>query len=111
MRRSTWLTPLGLVAVSLVASAAPRPMAAIGDDCTLGGKRLYGRVQVVDAFPDLRVQRVDAFEDLRVQWVDAFADRCGRWQQVDAFPDLRIQYVDAFPDLRIRAVDAFPGKP
>lgn len=111
MRRLARLSPLALVAVSLVATASPRPMAAIGDDCTLGGKRLAGRVKVVDAFPDFRVKKVDAFEDLRVQWVDAFPDACGRWQQVDAFPDFTIQYVDAFPDLTIRSVDAFPGKP
>ena len=83
----------------------------IGDDCTYNGIKLWGNVQVVTAFPDLKVQIVDAFPDIRVQWVDAFPDACGRWKQVDAFPDFKIQFVDAFPDIKIKEVDAFPGKP
>ena len=81
----------------------------VGANCTLEGKALYGRVQVVEAFPDFRVQVVNAFPDLKVQKVNAFPDRCGRWQFVDSFPDFRIQFVNAFPDLRIQYVDAFPG--
>jgi len=77
--------------------------------CALHGRPLYGKVQVVTAFPDLRVQVVDAFPDLRVQVVTAFPDRCGKWAFVEAFPDLRVQFVDAFPDLRIEYVRAFPG--
>jgi predicted ester cyclase len=100
-----------LLLVVATAHARPERAGKVDGDCRLDGKRLYGRVAVVDAFPDLRVQRVEAFPDLRVRWVDAFPDACGRWQRVDAFPDLKIQYVDAFPDLRIQVVDAFPGVP
>ena len=67
-------------------------------DCTFNGINLYGKVQVVDAFPDIKVQVVDAFPDLKVQ-------------VVDAFPDFKIQFVDAFPDIKIQYVDAFPGLP
>jgi hypothetical protein len=80
-------------------------------DCTFNGINLYGKVQVVDAFPDIKVQVVDAFPDLKVQEVDAFPDECGKWQFVDAFPDFKIQFVDAFPDIKIQYVDAFPGLP
>jgi hypothetical protein len=80
-------------------------------DCSFNGIQLYGKVQVVDAFPDIKVQVVDAFPDLKVQVVDAFPDACGRWQFVDAFPDFKIQFVDAFPDIKIQYVDAFPGLP
>lgn len=109
MRRLLRVVPLVWVGVALVATASPTPAAQIGDDCTFKGKRLAGRVKVVDAFPDFEVKRVDAFEDLRVKWVDAFPDSCGRWEKVDAFPDFTIKYVDAFPDFTIRNVDAFPG--
>jgi hypothetical protein len=77
--------------------------------CSFGKHKLYGKVQVVTAFPDLKVQTVDAFPDLRVEKVDAFADACGKWQFVDAFPDFTVQLVDAFPDVKIEYVDAFPG--
>ena len=83
----------------------------VGPDCTLKGKKLYGKVKIVDAFPDLKVQIVDAFPDLKVQVVDAFPDKCGKWKMADAFPDLKIQMVTAFPDLKIKYVTAFPGLP
>jgi hypothetical protein len=77
--------------------------------CTFRGKKLYGKIQIVDFFPDIRVQVVDFFPDLKVQRVDYFPTSCGKWQFVDYFPDLKIQFVDYFPDLKIQYVDFFPG--
>ncbi len=79
--------------------------------CTFKGKKLYGKVQVVDYFPDIRVQIVDYFPDLKVQSVDYFPTSCGKWQFVDYFPDIKIQFVDYFPDVKIQYVDYFPGLP
>jgi hypothetical protein len=81
----------------------------VGKDCTFKGKRLWGKVQVVNAFPDLKVQIVNAFPDVKVQKVTAFPDKCGKWQFVTAFPDIKIQFVTAFPDVKIQYVNAFPG--
>lgn len=75
------------------------------------GIRLWGKVQVVESFPDLRVQVVESFPDLRVQTVKALPDRLGEWQLVSALPDFTIQFVNSFPDLKIQFVNAFPGKP
>jgi len=83
----------------------------VGKDCTFRGKKLYGKIKVVTAFPDFKVQKVTAFPDLKVQKVTAFPSSCGKWKFVDAFPDFTIQYVDAFPDFKIKFVDAFPGVP
>jgi hypothetical protein len=77
--------------------------------CTFNGKKLYGKIQVVTAFPDVKVQVVTAFPDVKVQNVTAFPDHCGKWQMVTAFPDTKVQFVDAFPDVKIQYVDAFPG--
>jgi hypothetical protein len=66
---------------------------------------LYGKVQVVDAFPDYEIQIVDAFPDLEVEEVQNFPDKPGRWQFVDAFPDFTIKYVDVFADIKIQFVD------
>ena len=101
--------PAFFLSVFLILPAFPACAGNVRANCTLEGKVLYGRVQVVEAFPDFRVQVVNAFPDLKVQKVNAFPDRCGRWQFVDSFPDFRIQFVNAFPDLRIQYVDAFPG--
>lgn len=79
--------------------------------CTLNGKPLYGKVQVVKSFPDFRVQRVTSFPDLKVQVVNAFPDKCGKWMFVTSFPDFKIEYVDSFPDFTVEFVDSFPGEP
>ena len=86
-------------------------LGSVGQSCTFKGKKLWGKIQVVKAFPDLKVQVVKAFPDLKVQKVNAFPDKCGKWQFVEAFPDLKVQFVDAFPDVKIQFVDAFPGVP
>lgn len=79
--------------------------------CRVKGKRLYGKVKVVDSFPDIKVQVVRSFPDLKVKRVTSFPDSCGKWQFVDSFPDLKVQFVDAFPDIKIQYVDSFPGRP
>ena len=103
-----------LLALALCLMAPPSLEASptvVGSDCTVKGKKLYGKVKVVDSFPDLKVQVVSAFPDLKVNVVTAFPDRCGQWQMVDSFPDLKVQWVTAFPDIKIQYVDAFPGRP
>lgn len=79
------------------------------DSCYFQDIPLHGRVQFVEAFPDIRIQIVDAFPDINVKLVDAFPDECGEWQVVEAFPDFRVQVVNAFPDIKVKFVDAFPG--
>ena len=78
-------------------------------NCVMNGFSLYGKVQVVDSFPDLKVQVVDSFPDIKVQQVSSFPDDCGQWQMVDSFPDFKIQYVDSFPDIKVQFVSSFPG--
>jgi len=70
---------------------------------------LYGKIQFVDSFPDVKVQVVTSFPDLKVQKVSSFADGPGKWQIVDSFPDYKVQVVDSFPDFKIQYVDSFPG--
>lgn len=81
------------------------------DACTLNGFPLYGNVEVVESFPDLKVQLVESFPDLKVEVVESFPDDCGQWKFVDSFPDVKIQYVESFPDLKVKMVTSFPGWP
>ena len=83
----------------------------VAEDCTFEGVPLYGRVQVVDSFPDLTVRVVDSFPDLKVKPVESVHDQCGEWIFVDSFPDFTIEFVDSFPDLDIKFVETFPGRP
>ena len=80
-------------------------------DCKCKGVALYGRVKIVNSFPDFKIKVVDSFPDLRVRFVDSFPDECGRWKIVDSFPDFTIQYVESFPDFTIKIVESFPGMP
>ena len=79
--------------------------------CSFNGKKLYGKIEIVTAFPDVKVQEVKAFPDLKIEEVNAFPDKCGLWQLVKAFPNTKVQYVNAFPDVKIQHVKAFPGVP
>ena len=107
MRHPRLCFALALALFLPLASAAGD--AGVAPDCTFAGKKLYGKIQIVTAFPDVKVQVVTAFPDVKVKKVDAFPDACGKWQIVDAFPDTKVQFVDAFPDVKIQYVDAFPG--
>ena len=77
--------------------------------CRFNGVDLYGRVKIVDFFPDVTVKTTSFFPDLRVQRVNMFASSCGQWQFVDSFPDFTIKFVDLFPDITIQYVSMFPG--
>jgi hypothetical protein len=80
-------------------------------ECTYNHIPLYGKVQVVESFPDLKIQMVASFPDLRVKIVNSFPDACGKWQSVESFPDFKVQVVESFPDLKIQWVNSFPGIP
>ncbi len=83
----------------------------VSPQCALKGIKLFGKVQVVESFPDFKVQIVTSFPDLRVETVSSFANECGEWIFVDNFPDFKIQYIDSFPDFKIQMVTSFPGVP
>ena len=83
----------------------------IGSDCTLNGKKLYGKVEVVSSFPDFKVEVVQSFPDLKVEKKNSFADDCGEWEFVESFPDFTIEYVTSFPDFKVEFVNSFPGLP
>jgi len=70
---------------------------------------LYGKIQFVTSFPDVKVQVVTSFPDIKVQQVSSFPDGPGKWQIVSSFPDYKVQVVDSFPDFKIQYVTSFPG--
>jgi hypothetical protein len=78
-------------------------------DCICKGINLYGRVQFVESFPDLKIQIVESFPDIKVKLVESFPDACGEWQVVESFPDFKVQVVESFPDLKVQYVESFPG--
>jgi hypothetical protein len=73
-------------------------------DCTYKGKKLHGRVRVVDFNPDFKVRIVDANEDLKVRVRDGVASLCGDWVFTNGVADFTVQFVDFNPDFTIRIV-------
>jgi hypothetical protein len=89
---------------------SPEPASAVNcSSCTFKNFKMYGKVQVVNSFPDVKVQIVNSFPDLKVEKVTSFPDKCGKWQFVESFPDVKIQFVESFPDVKIQYVTSFPG--
>jgi len=87
----------GLVALAFVVVSSAAFAGKVGPDCTYKGHKLFGKIQFVKHFPDLKIQIVDHFPDLKVEKVEHFPDKCGKWQVVKHFPDLKVKYVHHFP--------------
>ena len=81
------------------------------ENCTYNDFKLYGKIQFVENFADIKVEVVESFPDLKVKIVNSFPDDCGEWQIVDSFPDLKVQIVESFADIKIKFVESFPGLP
>ncbi len=101
---------LAAVAVSLAVAAGAWAGGSFNKgSCSFNGKPLYGKIQEVSSFPDVKVQVVSSFPDVKVKKVSSFPDSCGKWQMVTSFPDTKVQFVTSFPDVKIQYVDSFPG--
>lgn len=85
------------------------PVSGACPSCMFKNFKLYGKVKVVESFPDIKVQIVESFPDLKVKQVTSFPDACGKWQFVESFPDFKVQFVTSFPDIKIKYVESFPG--
>ena len=70
---------------------------------------LYGKIEIVDNFGDVKVEVVDNFADIKVEWVNNFANSPGQWEKVDNFADYKVEIVDNFGDYKVEFVDNFPG--
>ena len=70
--------------------------------CTYKGKKLYGKVRVVESSPDFRVKVVNSSENISIQKTDHTPTRCGEWNFVENGEDFKIQFVTNSEDFTIR---------
>lgn len=70
---------------------------------------LFGKIKVVEHFPDVKIEVVEHFPDIKVKLLEHFADGPGEWTMVEDFPDYKVQFVSHFPDYKIKYVEHFPG--
>ena len=82
--------------------------AATGD-CSFKGIKLYGKVQFVTSYPDIKIQYVTSYPDIKVKEVSSYPDDCGEWQTVTSYPDFKVQVVTSYPDLKVQKVTSYPG--
>lgn len=67
-----------ILSILLLLSTATAVCAGnIAPDCSFNGKKLYGKVQIVEHFPDFKVQIVNHFPDISVKYVNNFPCKCG----------------------------------
>ena len=105
-----WCLPLLAPSTADLGASLVQPCHALPSTRQVPHKcRLFGKIQVVESFPDVKVQLVSSFPDIKVQVVSSFADKPGKWRFVDSFPDFKVQFVDSFPDYKVEYVDSFPG--
>lgn len=114
MKKVLIFTLFVLLALPMMAQSGDKKPRINKENCTFitkDGKtfNLYGKVKIVEHFPDIKVQIVDSFEDLDVQIVEHFPDQCGKVKLVEDFPDVKVQIVSSFPDIKVKIVESFPG--
>ena len=49
------------------------------EECNFGDYKLYGKIQFVESFADIKVKVVESFPDLKVKIVGSFPNDCGEW--------------------------------
>ena len=114
MKKVVLIMLLAFMALPMMAQSNDKKPGINKENCTYTNKdgktfNLYGKVKIVESFPDIKVQIVDSFEDLDVKLVESFPDQCGKIKLVESFPDVKVQIVNSFPDIKVKIVDSFPG--
>lgn len=85
------------------------PYTSTKASCAFRGKKLYGKVKIVDYGEDIKIKYVDYSEDIKVKFVSSSADDCGEWQIVEYGEDLKVKIVDYSEDLKVKEVTSSPG--
>ena len=114
MKNLLLIVLFALMALPMAAQSGDKKPGINKENCTFTNKdgktfNLYGKVKIVESFPDIKVQIVESFEDLDVKIVESFPDQCGKVKLVESFPDVKVQIVNSFPDIKVKIVESFPG--
>ena len=91
------------------AEKAEAIQALISGNCYYKGIKLWGKVQFVTSYPDIKIQYVESYPDIKVKYVTSYPDKCGLWHVTESYPDFKVQIVTSYPDLKVKIVDSYPG--
>lgn len=70
--------------------------------CTYKGKKLYGKVKIVNSNADFIVKIVNSNEDISILQTSGNPNDCGEWKFVEYSEDFKIQIVTSGEDFTIR---------
>ena len=70
--------------------------------CTFNGKKLYGKVKVVNSGEDLKVRIVGSSEDISIIKTERDPAKCGEWKFVESSEDFKVRFVTSGEDIKIR---------
>jgi hypothetical protein len=77
-------------------------------NCTFKGKKLYGKVKIVNSNADFKVRVVDYSEDISIKKTVNNPSSCGEWKFVESSEDFKIQIVKDGEDFKIRYITGSP---
>ena len=80
-------------------------------DCMYKGKKLFGKVRIVQYGEDFTVRAVTYSEDFKIQHVSYSQTECGKWQFVEYGEDFKIRFVEYSEDFKVKFVEYSPGLP
>ena len=80
-------------------------------DCTYKGKKLFGKVRIVQYGEDFTVRAVTYSEDFKIQHVSYSQTECGKWQFAEYGEDFKIRFVEYSEDFKVKFVEYSPGLP
>jgi hypothetical protein len=103
---SIYLAVFLLLGLIFIFPILPNP---VSKNCMYKGKKLSGRIELVDTFPDIRVRVVKSNPHLRVQKMKANTARCGEWEIVKFPPSLRVMIDQVHGEIDIQYVNFSPG--
>jgi hypothetical protein len=76
--------------------------------CTFNGKKLYGKVKVVNSGEDFKVRIVENSEDISIISTDKDPSKCGQWKFVEYSEDFKVRFVTNGEDFKIRYTTGEP---
>lgn len=97
-----------LMTLSLLASVSLNAN-PISGDCTFKGKKLYGKVRIVNYGEDIKVRIVNYNSDIKIRYVDYSPSSCGKWQKVNYGEDIKVRFVDSGQDIKVEIVNNGEG--
>ncbi len=81
----------------------------ISKDCTYKGKKIFGKVKIVEWGQNFQVKTFTWGADIHVKVTNGVQRNCGEWQFVEWGEDFSIKIVDYGQDFSIQYVTYSPG--